>query len=667
MVLNPFAITKASDFTDDQINLLWVSPGEKQFERLLAPSQKMPIVLFGGKGAGKTHLMRYYSYESQRLRIRGAKNLLEIERWLGIFVRCTGLNASRFRGKGVDQEVWDLLFAYYFDIWITQRVVSVILDLNSETIFESGEEQEVVRGLCDLFDRWEFAEVKTLASFLRRLGDIQKEIDFKVNNAVFRRGEPLEITILSTPGSLIFGIPKVVQRALSSFKEVTFLYLIDELESLEAEQQVFVNTLVREHEGGCSIRIGTRLYGLRTRRTLAAGEELKEGSEYEPIQLDELLRDSGSTYNRFARRLCLKRLHEAGFLRGENDEKTIDSFFEPRSFRQLSDELAKHIRDKYGDNPPHLEKLRRQLEERDILSSTDLEVAIDCLRCQGEPLLEKLNVLSFYRAWAKGAEVPKTLDKIRKQCRDYQKTKERKSSYGTSLQHFQDDLYAQLCRETGVKYRYYGFENFLQMTLGNPRNLLKILKQIYRWAEFRGTEPFRSGPIDRELQDQGVRETADWFFHDALGQGQFAERSRVGTERLAELFRQARYSDKPSESSLVTFSTNWSELREETRRCLEACCSSSFLYEVSAGQRDKNSYRVDCKYQLNPILSPRWDLPIARRGTIPLKPEDVDSLFAEDPSGYTRLLRERYHSLNAPFRPFERHSQLLLELKDDER
>src|SRR3990170_164707 len=101
---NPFDLVKATDLSDGQIEEYFVDfpQGARLIERV-APTSPMPMIIFGGKGSGKTHLMRYLSYPLQ-LRRHGtgleARSGIKAEGYIGIYFRCGGLNAQRFAGKG---------------------------------------------------------------------------------------------------------------------------------------------------------------------------------------------------------------------------------------------------------------------------------------------------------------------------------------------------------------------------------------------------------------------------------------------------------------------------------------------------------------------------------------------------------------------------------------
>ena len=67
MIANPFDINKAVDYTDQDIFRYWVDINENAgFSGILKPNTLMPMIIEGSKGSGKTHIMKYYSYELQK-------------------------------------------------------------------------------------------------------------------------------------------------------------------------------------------------------------------------------------------------------------------------------------------------------------------------------------------------------------------------------------------------------------------------------------------------------------------------------------------------------------------------------------------------------------------------------------------------------------------------
>jgi hypothetical protein len=74
------------------------------------------------------------------------------------------------------------------------------------------------------------------------------------------------------------------------------------------------------------------------------------------------------------------------------------------------------------------------------------------------------------------------------------------------------------------------------------------------------------------------------------------------------------------------------------------------LIPVRKGQKDKNSKRVNWKYQINSMLAPQYDLPIYRRGALSLSTTEINAIL--DPSYYDefrnirKIIKER---MSAPF------------------
>jgi hypothetical protein len=60
--------------------------------------------------------------------------------------------------------------------------------------------------------------------------------------------------------------------------------------------------------------------------------------------------------------------------------------------------------------------------------------------------------------------------------------------------------------------------------------------------------------------------------------------------------------------------------------------------------------RVDAKYQINSLLAPLWDLPIYRRGALPIDTELMGAIFDPDMvQTFDKLVASRIAGMNAPF------------------
>src|SRR3546814_17963462 len=118
------------------------------------------------------------------------------------------------------------------------------------------------------------------------------------------------------------------------------------------------------------------------------------------------------------------------------------------------------------------------------------------------------------------------------------------------------------------------------------------------------------------------------------------------------MLRRMRLSEKPSESTLAAVSADLSRTTPPARATVQAAVEWSLLLSIGAGQRERNTDQVDAQFQLHPMLCPRWDLPIHRRGAISMASEEVTAVLDLAPAddGYDRVVAPRLSGLNAHFR-----------------
>lgn len=660
---NPFTLTKSNDLTDEQIEALWVdvADDENGLIGMVRPASPMPMMILGGKGSGKTHLMRYCSFGVQKLRYqRQERSILDgvkKDGYLGLYYRCEGLNASRFSGKEINDEAWRELFAFYVELWLGQEFIKVINELFVERGIPQEVESRICREISELFDT-DRPAATSLLGIVEHLKEIQRALDFEVNNAAF--SGKVDVRISVTRGRLIFGIPRVIS-SLDDFRKVLFVYQLDEFENFSASQQEYINTLVRERESPSTFKIGARIYGIKTRVTLSDGEENIKDSEYESLRLDERFRRNEKIYRSLARALIVRRIEEVVFAEANKISPTkwgeeIGSQFCEFNTDWRSDQFLKLLSKSAPADRSHLKNLRRKLTQGmnaevtpGVTTEQSLNEVVGKLVCVEFPLLEKANLLEFYQAWSDGKDLLQAASSIAKDCADFIGG-DRDSSYSQSLQHYKSDLIAQLIRENKGKQLYLGLDNFIKMSEGLPRALITLLKHVCDWAIFNGEKVFHGDKISVESQQKGALEASEWFLNSMRKAGVDGVAIRTSIDRLADLFRINRFSDKPIECSLIAFSVSDADVSAASRRILQMAETRSFLLNITGGQKERNSEQVTTKLQLNRMLSPRWDLPISRRGVATFGAREINAIFDPQQESEFKLLRSEWEAkMTAPF------------------
>ncbi|BBH15775.1 hypothetical protein Back2_00620 [Nocardioides baekrokdamisoli] len=661
MLLNPFEVTKAVDFSDDEILDKFVDFPKLTFNAIVNPASPMPQFLVSGKGGGRTHLMRYYSYPIQKRRAtrQGSKLLDSInsDGYLGVYMRCSGLNGLRFTGKGIDDEAWQTVFAAYMDIWITENLLNVLCDMQHNG---AGWSIEQISNFCAAMNvllppATDPDEVRstTLDFVIESVRGARRDMDRAVNDAAFTR--ELHVEVYGSPGDLVFGAAASASRHLHGLGSVRFTYLVDEFENLSEAQQMYLNTLIREKQLPCSFMIGSRTPGVRTHKTLSAGEENRKGSEYELIELDNRYREDAGSYGEFCARLALNRLNRLDrsggidYVASEAELRAVlggasgDVDHVQALVSLLAKKSAPHER-------PHLKRLWDVVYEQSDNESLASQI-VTAVAVEENPVIERLRIHRFYQSLRSTSGQP-TLEGAREAAAFLPSvgrlSRESKNYVGL----WRVDMTAHVYNSIQERMPQQGLDKLIETSGFLPRNFLIILKSIARYVDFAGGEPFVKGStVDAKAQLAGVADASSWFVSDALPSGPLGNACDIAIRRLGNLLQRARYSDKPNEVGYAAFSIGSGALTEDAQRVLDACVSHELLVEIPNGRSARNYGPRLRKYQLHPMVAPSYSLPTSRRGEMRLVPAAASAVFdAEVPeSEYLVVLNAQLATMKAPF------------------
>ena len=667
---NPFSITKATDFSDSEINEYWVNVSQDQ--NILNPNELLPKYILGGKGCGKTHLLRYFSYPLQKIRKNTLSSIITDDKYIGVYSVLDGINSSRFKGKGVDEEQWKSAFEYYFELYISEILLNIVKDFFDENLSEKYSVTDFIRDISAKFYKniIDTKAIVTIDELLKEFSNIRKKIDVEIVNAAFKRTLDVgAMEILFSPGDLLFGIPALLQRNIATLQDVKFIYILDEYEKLFEWQKVFVNTLVWEKKQPCTFWIGARKYGYTTRQTKTE-EQIKPGSEFQPIFLDNIYQDNEVLYKRFAKELYISRLKR--YYTNNLTSEQIDNQFSTKLEKYSEDIIINKLRERKESNKTeyhHLKELRKKIKtgiDRKIIKDTvDLNSSLNSFisDTDNNPLEQKYKIYLLYKEWANwGGKRSKVFEKtqesqvniediidfVNQQYNEYKNGKE--TEFDNIKEKYKADFIAQLAYENNIKNTCYsGIDEFISLSWGNPRVFLSILKLIVERAELLGEKPLeRDSVISLETQYQAVFETAKWVYQDVEIVGDEGKYLYKSLSNLSNIFRVYRFSDKPTESSICAFNFGVESISDCSKEYIDRAETHSLIVKVNE-RKQKNSGRKEETYQLNRILAPLWNLPTSRRSIADLSEEIIDTIF--DPSkhkDFESKYKEMKSRFNAP-------------------
>lgn len=664
---NPFSVTKATEFTDSEILEYWVNFNTKEnisVETILNPKEFLPKYVIGSKGCGKTHILRYFSYSVQKLRNNTIEDTLEKEKYIGFYSIISGMNSTKFKGKGIDNDQWGAVFEYYFELYICDNLLNTIREILLQLDIDRSIETKIVEAILLLFNNQQnIKNVLTFENLVDFLNELRRKIDSQVLNAAFTRKLDYEdVKILFTPGDLIFGIPNVILNYLDKFKDVKFIFIFDEYERLFEWQKKFVNTLVWDKKIPVTFWIGARRYGYTTRET-KHGQEMKSGSEFQPVDLDNIIRNNEELYKQFAEKLFTNRLVKYYQLKGLNVEsKEVANKFRERFEKYNESKIINEIiRKNRNKEYPHLREFRLKLSAGiksklalDLSNDEQIEYFVEAIKnkTEGNPLEQKYKLFFFYLLWYQAKADQTFQNIINSISTEFDKYLNKETSeFRNIIEKRKKDLIAQLTKENKIKNtEYSGVDKFIELSQGNPRSFILILKKVIEFSRIRGEKPLdEGGRIGLESQYLAVYDTARWFYEDVEVYGEEGKQMYSSLKNLRDYFIQERFCDKPVETTISCFYAKIEELSQNAISCIELMKMHSILLEDEDGRLEKNSGRKERLFQLNKTLSPLWNLPTVVRGSISLSNETAESIFNYDcRNNFPSIYETRKGQLNAP-------------------
>lgn len=667
MISNPFDITKAVDYTDSDIYKYWVDLGDDNqgFEGLIKPDTLMPMIIVGSKGSGKTHVMKYFSYELQKIRCQAEapsmQEGLAKEKFIGIYIRCSGFNSDKFNGKGVDDEIWSILHSYFWELWVGERLVNVLIDLRENGSINEVNEEEIVSDIMAMFLKQKEG-IKTFEALNEYFIELQRGVDYQVQNFMFLGLERPQVEVLLTTAKLTYGIPALLKEKIPFFKNKYILYLIDELENFSAEQQQLIQTLIREKPVACTFRVGTRPYGVRTLKTLRGVEENHDGAEFQAVILDEFLRNY-KYYPKYVTDILINRLRNSGISLPR--EFSLESLFEEQSnidiLRQVASKKDRQSRSYMATLETKLTKIPLQKEViTEIMSN---------MAYPDDILIERTNVFLMYSAIKDNKErsieaYVNASKEIAQSARSYAVDGSRDNLHATKLEKYKQDLVDTIAREGRVDIPYNGLSKLIELSCGTPRTILCLLKAAFNNQYYNtGKVPFEEGrKLTVKSQRIGIESTYDWFFEENRIPSIAQARATDAIMRLGDYLRKARFADLPPQCSINIFTLNAGELSPNARMVFEALLSYSYIVQTDE-RRQINSDNKTHVYQLNKILYPKYELALSKRGSINFTPEDAECMFnLEMKADYDAFVDRKMKGYNFPFGGKQEQAQLMFDL-----
>lgn len=602
------------------------------YKELGLTTARKPRLIIGGRGCGKTMLLRYLSHQTMFSPKRPTIPNDALSH-IGLYWRADTQFASAMSQRGIPNDTWDAAFNHMAAVILGMEVLS---SLNS-----------IALSSCDAVrpEHLEHLDLRRLSVYSQQLSPAFKgllpkleemlwEFESWVNDA---RGRTQPAFL---PGSrFLQSLITEIQRQIPTLKHANFFVYLDEYENLDLRQQQIVNTWLKHSQTPLIFNLAMKRNAFDTLATTGP-EALSDIHDFRTHDLEQdFLEDN---FLIIAAEILLLRFALAGapnltiepdVLR---DPEKIDLRRTPEYKRttiaaakvlfpgMTNKELANTI---FADGALS-NQLRRRIER--ALSRRSAGTVQDFFR-PGVPEASVITPALLSRHSTSPEEVRVEIEKL-------EWGKDNKFTGTTNWIHnnFVGSLLQLYEPQSRACPFYAGFETFCELSRGNIRHFLELCyKSLNRSTT--SADP----PIPPEEQAEAARQASAALLREVKSFGRKGNQLHYFVFRLGTLFMLAhqRPSLSESEQSHFTVLRGTSDLSEEDHEFFREALKWSVLYEYKGTKKKSEQEPETIEYVLNPIYAPFFHISYRKKRRLEITSDDVICLIRGTYSEVSELLR----------------------------
>jgi hypothetical protein len=587
---DPFGMLRA-ELLDESLFKLFTAPA--YYPELDAPR---PSVLMGGRGTGKTTVLRCLSFEG---RYRMARSGVSAWPYIGLYHRINSNRVTAFRGSQLSDEMWRKAFGHYVNLLLVSQVLSFLawyrenLDRDARLPKAACVEVAATLFLDSSSDEDELrAAVRAAFGHFERFLNNVRTDDAPMFSI---QGQPLDEICQH-----LLAIPCLQGR------KVTFI--IDEFENLLDYQQIIFNTLIKHSGQYYNFIIGVRELGWRQKYTSNGTEALTHPADYLLIDIGEKL--SGENFEKFAAEVCELRRQRIEGPRPATIQASLPGLSVAAEAKLLGVEAAAA---RILERPDIAPEAREELEQLDAF--------------------ERYMVDFFVRS---GSTFKEILEERRV---NYLKWSDRIHNYSVAI------LFELRQGKAGITKYYAGWNVYVKLANGNIRYLLELIAQARALHTGAGYDP--AGEISVTDQTKAAQAVGRKLLFDLPGlsaEGGKLTKLVLGLGRIFEIMAKKPVGRAPEVTSFhLHDNAPLNELEPILREAIMHLALSRTVSNKLSGT-DLRGY----DYALHPIFAPFFEFSYRRKRKIKLSPSQLLGLIAEPTRAAAQILRQSDLSPDEP-------------------
>lgn len=586
---------------------------------------KKPRVVIGGRGCGKTSLLRYLCHQTQFSSKRSKiteKDILNI----GIYWRVDTQFAKMLSNRGFDNESWNRAFEHLAVLEMSREILKSL-----ESIANSSLESFEISTL-DSFDfsilnsfRYDvpsgFTEVK---NFIRR------EINYFQTwaGSIRTTKEPVFL-----PLKFVKELIAEIKTQNSLFKNTDYLVYVDEYENLLVDQQRLINTWIKHSEMPLIFNLAMKPNSFLEKNTIG-NEPIAETHDYREYNLEEFYEKIN--FEIFAAEILFLRLwkNDSTFkipilpeeLRSTEKDILNKRKSEPYKKKVLNaakdflpntsvDEMSKDVFSDFTLNNRLRELIRRAIKNNNLKGDVEdylisefpqAGVIVPALLNRAIPTEEILNEIEKLK-FGNENKFNGTTDWIHNNL------------FGCLLL-----IYEPLGRYCPI---YSGFEAFCLMSRTNLRHFLELCyKSIAN--ELLNSNKNAIKTISIRSQAEASKQASSTFLREVKNFGNEGNKLHTFVLRLGTYFNYAHKKPTQSEPEQNHFSIRGNR-SDELNKFLDDAVKWSVLYETRITKQkggENKAETEDFEYILNPIYSPYFHISYRKKRSVQFTNDELNTI-----------------------------------------
>lgn len=600
----------------------------------------MPTRLEGGRGSGKTMLLRYLSYNSQF-----SRNRLDIPddavSRIGLYWKADTQFLRIMQKRGLDDESWLPVFDHYLNLKLSLEVLSSIVSI-SESSYSKIEPHQIEFAELDGIEDFGFAN-SNFTAVAREINSRIRKTELVIQNV--HGIDQLE----KLPVSFLHFIVNTVISVFPCLNDTVYSVYVDEYENLLGYQQRVINTLIKGSEPPLIFNIAIKLNGMSETLTLS-DEKLENRADYTVVNLDKLIDDNG--FETFVAEIFLKKLTEASpsiakslkvDLSGCSDPNQLDQRHTPEhqaNCRSLVENIFpgrthQDLADEIFETPRYFKKviseIERALTQRSTAKVTADDFILDDYR--------KATIVCTSLLYRKNLTPEQVLEELRK----LRYGEENKFTNQTDWEHNNFiGCYLRIIRANKASSTFYsGFDVYSALSGGNVRHFLELCKSAFALID--DSTLSENFTVDRRLQHLAARGTSDELMKEIHRFTPLGTQLSNFVKAIGKVFQLCQDRDTQSETEVTHFGIKEDDapLTEEDDRFFKEAEKWGVLKAIESTKNKSSASAATYDYILNPIYSPFFFISYRKGRKIEIEASALRQMYTNGEAAINTGLRKQ--------------------------